>query len=896
MTGAEVPAAVSSFVGRTEELEALAGLTVGARLVTVTGPGGCGKTRLVLEAVRGRPLHGFVELSAVGRHADLALAVLAACGLREEPGRAPLEVLGDRLSGAAGLLVLDTCEHLRREVAALVGALLGRCAALRVIATSRVSLGVDGEAVLPLTGLDPDGSGVVLLLDRARRVQPGLPAGPGTEAVAVEICTLADGLPLAIELAAAHARALPLEGIRDGMADRIGFLARPDAAGVGRHRSLAVSLDWSVGLVGDRARSALRALSVLEGRFPLAAATAVADRAALEELVDHSLVRFDPVDGRYRLLDTVREYAAAHRRPGEADAARRRLLGWAGTFAREVRDGLEHGDQTAVRRVDLADAALRCALEGALEPAGDPAAAAAVAEDLAFGWSLRGRCGEGLGLVQRLAAVLDPVPPGLAWAHAFLAFYSGDMGTSLTVAGRAAEADDPRIRARSLILIGMVQAFADPAAAEPVLSEAAGAAATSGDEWGRVEAVQCRAYTHLFRGQPDEAVRCADGVVAVLDRLGHGQLRAWDAAIRADAAESCGHYPEAVAHGRRGWELAVAVGEPVSAGGALLPLLRALVATGRGDEAARMLEEGLLFLHTHPGLGSAETGHLATAVVASTGPPEAAAQAARSALDAGGQLPHQAAEAALLLAVARLRLQDPDGAREAARTGAERAAVLGHRGLGAAAVLTEAAACRCLGVDAGGAVHEALALLHSLGLRPRVAEGVDGVAASASDAGRAPVAARLHAAAAALREDLGVPPTPLAQLLAPSEAERGPAGAWAEGARLGAGGAVAYALRSRGRRGRPRSGWESLTPTELQVVELVATGRSNAEIGSRLLVSAGTVRTHLRSVFAKLGVTNRVELAAWAVEAGHTGRPGASAARQMFPARGVPSVPRHGPT
>jgi DNA-binding CsgD family transcriptional regulator len=108
--------------------------------------------------------------------------------------------------------------------------------------------------------------------------------------------------------------------------------------------------------------------------------------------------------------------------------------------------------------------------------------------------------------------------------------------------------------------------------------------------------------------------------------------------------------------------------------------------------------------------------------------------------------------------------------------------------------------------------------------------------------------------------------------------------------------AVAYALRSRGRRGRPRSGWDSLTPTELQVVELVATGRSNSEIGTRLLVSAGAVRTHLRSVFAKLDVTTRAELAARSVEAGRAGRAGSSADRQMFPARGVPSVDRHGPT
>ena len=207
-------------MGRAVELSALTALVARERLVTVVGPGGCGKTRLAIEALAGRPLHGFVELAAAGPATDLARIALNACALPEEPGRLPLDQLvelGD------GLLVLDNCEHLRREAAALADALLRRCPAVRILATSRVTLGVAGEAVLPLVGLDR-ADAVALFYDRARRIQPRL---VDADAVAGEICALADGLPLAVELAAAHARALPLVDIRDGMADRMRFLAAP---------------------------------------------------------------------------------------------------------------------------------------------------------------------------------------------------------------------------------------------------------------------------------------------------------------------------------------------------------------------------------------------------------------------------------------------------------------------------------------------------------------------------------------------------------------------------------------------------------------------------------------------------------------------------------------------
>ena len=803
------PAPASSFVGRTAELRALTALLARERLVTVVGPGGCGKTRLAIEAVAGQPLHGFVELAAAGPATDLARAASTACGQPEEPGRAPLDLLvelGD------GLLVLDNCEHLRREVAALVDALLRRSPALRVLATSRVPLGVPGEAVLPLVGLEP-ADAVALFYDRARRIQPRL---ADADAVAGEICALADGLPLAVELAAAHARGLPLVDIRNGMADRMRFLAARDPAGVPRHRSVASSLDWSAELIGEPARVALAALSVVDGRFPTEVALALTDRAALETLVDYSLVQFDVVEGRYLLLDTIREYAGRLlAASGEGTAAHRRLLDWAVGFAREVRDGLERAAPDVLRRVDAADAAIASALAWPVVAGQGRTEAAAVAVDLAFAWSLRGRCAEGREQVRRLTAVLDPVPPALAWAEAFLMVYGGEVERAVAIGAAAAEAaEDDRTRARALTLVGLVMHMSDPVGAEPGLIEA------------------------------------ADAALPALARLGHPQLRAWDLAIRAEIAFAQGRFADAVTSGAAALRLAVAVGEPVSAMGAFHPLVGALAATGQREAARAVVAEHREFFATHPGWAVAEAVLLAEAQVGNATPTDVAAATATAGIVLLG------AEAADLLARHQLAAGDPVGARAATTEALDAVTGIGLRGLVCRLQLTRAAAERALSEgDPAEAAHAALAEAAELGLRPLVVDGLDLLAVLTADAERA---GRLAGAAAALREELGVMPSGLVELVTPDEG----------GARLGWERAVEYAARTRGRRARPRSGWESLTPTEGEVVALAAQGLSNAAIGAQLLISPGTVRTHLRSVFGKLGVTSRAELAARAARRG----------------------------
>jgi DNA-binding CsgD family transcriptional regulator len=417
----------------------------------------------------------------------------------------------------------------------------------------------------------------------------------------------------------------------------------------------------------------------------------------------------------------------------------------------------------------------------------------------------------------------------------------------------------------------------DPAGAEPVLRRAAELAAVVGDDWGHIEACQVLAYSHLYRSDHNAAIDCADQALAALARLGHGQLRAWDHAVRAEAAAQAGRFSDAEADGRAGLALALAIEEPVSAGGSLLPLVRTLVHLGRAAEATTLVGEVRPFFDTHPGLGTSLLLDLAAAIAACWTEPRTALDVVTRAhhAAAGAGLPLVEAEAGVLLALVQCACGDTDGAQAAAAAARTLASGIGNGELAAAADLAACAADRTAdGVP--GRAHTALGDSAQLGLRPLVADGLDVVAGLALDAGRPAVTARLHAASSRLRAELGACMSPLARTIRLSD-EESVAGlltagelatAHEEGARLDVAEAVAYASRSRGRRRRPASGWDSLTPTERDVVALVTRGLGNQVIADQLLIGAGTVRTHLRSIFGKLAVRSRAELAANAARRG----------------------------
>lgn len=420
-----LPAQLTSFLGRERELADLDGLAGEARLVTLAGPGGAGKTRLALEFATGA-VERFADgvwLASLSGIADPRLvgpAVMDVLGLRQSGDVPVTETLRHRLRSAELLLVLDNCEHVRGGCAELAVALLGSCPRLRMLATSREVLGVPGELVyavspLPVPPEESDAGALArapavrLFLERGRAARAGAAAAP-VEIVA-GICRELDGLPLAIELAAARTSALSAEEIAARLADKFRFLADRRPVTDPRHRTLKAAIGWSYDLLSADERRVFPELSVFAGGFTLAAAAAVCcggDEAAaldmVDQLISKSLVTAEPAGGgtRYRLLETIRQYAAeVLAESGGTERARRRH---AAVFLHLAET--ERGPAVLLREQDN----FRAALEHTL-PGGDEAGPR-LARALGGFWLARGLLAEARGWLERALAA-EPAGPGL---------------------------------------------------------------------------------------------------------------------------------------------------------------------------------------------------------------------------------------------------------------------------------------------------------------------------------------------------------------------------------------------------------------------------------------------------------------------------------------------------
>ncbi|NUR90595.1 MAG: AAA family ATPase, partial [Nonomuraea sp.] len=317
---------MTGFVGRSRELRALESLLAEARLVSLVGPGGVGKTRLALRAaeqVAGRFPDGvhLVELSALSDPALLPRAVAEAVGLPEQETRTAGDQLADVLADQRTLIVLDTCEHLVEACALLVETLLRRTEAVTVLVTTRQPLDVAGEHTLPVPPLPIDGDAVGLFAQRAAAVVPGFAVTEANREAVTALCRRLDGIPLAIELATVRLRAIPLEGLLARLEDRFTLLTSRRSA-LPRHQTLRTTIVWSHDLCLPEERLLWARLSVFAGSFDLAAAEAVCAGESLDAdqvveclvgLVDKSVVlRIEEEGGRYHLLDTMREFGAEH--------------------------------------------------------------------------------------------------------------------------------------------------------------------------------------------------------------------------------------------------------------------------------------------------------------------------------------------------------------------------------------------------------------------------------------------------------------------------------------------------------------------------------------------------------------------------------------------------------
>jgi predicted ATPase/class 3 adenylate cyclase len=470
-----LPIQLTSFIGRESEMEEVQRLLGATRLLTLTGAGGTGKTRLALqvaaELLSEYPEGAwFVDLSPLTEGALVPQAVAAVLSVREEPGRPAVQTLVEALQARKLLLLLDNCEHLLPACGELVTALLRRCPGVRVLATSREGLGITGEQLYraPSLALPEHRPGAVrpapdallqyeavrLFGERARASLPSFTVTNANAAAVAEVCHRLDGIPLALELAAARVRVLSVEQIRVRLDDCFRLLTGGSRAALPRQQTLRAAIDWSYELLTEAERALLRRLSVFAGGFTLEAAEAVWGDAEeildlLSQLVDKSLVLLEETpEPRYRLLETIRQYGQEHlRAASEETLCRRRHRDWfqelVGRAEPELR-GARQGEwlERLERDHDNLRAALAWSMEAGAPPAGtEPSdanrreveAGLRLGASLGYFWHVRGYLTEGRERVAALLALSEAPTPLRAQALSIagvLAFRQGEYETA----------------------------------------------------------------------------------------------------------------------------------------------------------------------------------------------------------------------------------------------------------------------------------------------------------------------------------------------------------------------------------------------------------------------------------------------------------------------------------
>ena len=908
-----LPSQLTSFIGREAEVDRVRRLLGETRMLTLTGAGGCGKTRLALQ-VGAEVLDAFpdglwwVDLAPVADPALVPSAVAVAVRVPEVVAQALTETLVRQFSAGRVLLVLDNCEHQVAACATLAELLLRGCPAVRVVATSREPLGIDGETIwrvpsLVLPGAEATGiesltqcEAVRLFIDRATRVRSNFRVTNENAPGVVEICQRLDGIPLAIELAAARTRMLTPEQIADGLGDRFHLLTAGTRGALPRQRTLEASVDWSHDLLGVDERTVFRRLAAFAGGFTLEAAEAVCAGEGIErqdvldllgQLVDRSLVQVETEgpSARYRLLETVRYYARAKLiDAGEAVVVQDRHLNHYEAVAAHAARHLGGPHMLVwLDQLDVEIDNLRAAMDWSLRST-DRNRGLRIPVWLHGYWVARSHFTEAR---RRLEAALaystgqDVEHCRALVALGSVALLSGDMslarrsGEKAVVLGR--QIDDPQTLASALSFLALVITHVQPDQETRSLAhEALIAARATGEQSVLAGALHASAFASWTTGEPQpareyltESLRLARHAGSLNWLLSGMALLGWmevlegrfdDAAVLLDEASVLSQELkdarfEANVWSDRGW----------------LDLFR-----GRYDEADEELRFGLArAVEDRNPYGEADMRRVICWLKYARGDLDAAAAELDWVLGPQtAMFPWDIAWYKALRAHVELARSRADEGRQCARDALSQARILNYSPALVLALSADGACARLDGEPdkAEDRFHEALEVTQQARLLPDACDVLEALAGAIADQQRFDEAVRLFGAADSVRDMTGYVRFPVRQAGHESDVAHirqalGPdrlATAWAEGAELSLDDAVAYARRGKGRRRRPSHGWNSLTPTELQIVELVAQGLTNPQIGDRLFISRRTVQTHLSHVFTKLGVSTRAELAATA--------------------------------
>lgn len=908
-----LPLQLTRFIGRDQERRQVGSLLAEHRLVTLIGTGGCGKTRLALQAAADVSSNfpdgvWFVDLAPISDEALVSQAIAAAASVPETPGRQILDRLAEKFADQRLLVVLDNCEHLVAACAAVVDRLLRSAPELSILATSREPLATEGEVTWRVPSLtlpdeiEPGGvatlcdyDAVALFVDRARRARPNFSLTEENAGAVTAVCRRLGGIPLGIELAAARVRFLTPEQIAAGLDDRFHLLTGGTRTALPRQQTLLASIDWSHALLSEEERMLFRRLGVFSGGFALDAAEVICGQHPLSRydvldllarLVDRSLVLADENGAavRYRMLETIRQYALDRLRDaGEDEATRDRHAHFFMEFIAGAEDrmlGSEYFE--IIERAHVEQDNLRAGL-GRIIALGDVDSALRAAIGTKMWCQLFGLATEAVG---RLEEALSR------------------------------EVGDDSLRARALSALAQARSMmGDWAGGEQAGREALELARAAGDPASGAYVTAYRASAVAWRA-PDEARGLLEEYRAAGSR--NWEPSAISAATQAEMALLV-NSPSGDLEEARRWaeELKQQANTSGGFGYALQSIIQIALFRGDLETARRTIEEGLGWISKIPATIPYWATHMGAPLLRSTlatmeGRYEEAIELADQTADharrvGSGRYQWQATilsgRAALAsgdLQAAALKLEPFASTRSpisgllpvllvaplaevaALQGDTSRAlALLEEAGQGGMLVtqraifLTRARVNRLAGKHEAAfeAAHEALGFALQAGAAPDAADALELVATLSTEEGNHELAARLLAAAKRSRDESGLVRFAVYQpdhdrtiaglkdALGPERLEElsteGAAMTWQE--------AAAYAQRGRGVRGRPTSGWGSLTPTELQVVELVSEGLSNPAIGERLFVSRHTVKTHLTNIFGRLGVSSRSELAAAAV-------------------------------